>query len=94
MRRISVLALIVGATLLFGCKDSLESQHERIEKFVKTNRIGSGSDAWLIKHNTFGDFERVALVFGFINDSEFCQDIAELYMKKYPADRYICMLAN
>jgi len=79
---------------LAGCSDSLEDQQARIEKFVKSNRYGNSADQWLIKRNAFGDFEKVALVFGFMNDSEFCEDIATLYMGKYPRDRYICLPAN
>ncbi len=84
-----VLCLIVA-----GCSDSLEDQHERLEKFVKTHRVGSSSDMWLMKHNAFGDWERVTLVFGFMDDREFCDDIADLYMQKYPLDKYLCVRAN
>lgn len=88
-------ATILGlALLLFGCSDSLEGQTERWGKFLKNNRYGTSSDSWLVKRNAFGDWEKVAVVFGFLDDREFCEDIAGLYMKKYPSDRYRCDSAN
>ena len=41
-----------------------------------------------------GDWEKVTLVFGLTDDSEFCDDLAQLYMGKYPLDKYRCMPAN
>jgi len=71
------LALIL---LLAGCSDSLEDQAARYDKFVKANKYGYSRDQWLMKHNAFGDWEKVALVFGFMDDEEFCEDIAKLYV--------------
>ncbi len=62
---------IFAALLLAGCNDKLENQRVTLDKFVEKNRFGSGSDAWLTKYNALGDWERVALVFGFMDDREF-----------------------
>lgn len=93
MKRLTACAIIV-AILLAGCSDSLQDQMARLEKFVNAHQYGSSKDVWLIKKNAFGDFEKVALVFGFMSDREFCEEVADLYMKKYPADKYICFPAN
>ena len=74
----------------FGC-NSLEVQKARLEGFVKDHPFGSSRDVWLVKQNFFGQYEKVALVFGFVNDYEFCDDVAQLYMRKYPNDRYMCV---
>lgn len=87
-------ALLAPGVVLVGCKDSLEDQVATWEKFVSKNRYWSDADVWLMKHNAFGDWERVALIFGFTDDRSFCDDVAALYMKKYPADRYRCDKAN
>lgn len=94
MRRIGFSAAAVMAVLLSSCGDSLDNQHWRLEKFIGLNKIGSSKDVWLIKHNLAGMNEKVALVFGFVNDYQFCSEIAELYMKRYTADRYSCSFAN
>lgn len=88
------LLALRGVVVLVGCKDSLEDQVAAWEKFVSKNRYGSDADVWLVKHNAFGDWERVALIFGFTDDRSFCDDVATLHMKKYPADRYRCDKAN
>lgn len=80
--------------ILAGCSDSLEDQHANLENFVKSHKIGSSSDMWLMKHNAFGDWEKVTLIFGFMDDGEFCEDIAQLYMGKYPLDKFRCAPAN
>lgn len=94
--RSGLFGVFVGALVLClaGCDDSLESQRASLDKFVAKSRIGSSSDVWLTKFNALGDWERVALIFGFMDDREFCEDIAQLYMKKYPVDRYRCDRAN
>lgn len=55
---------------------------------------GDSTDQWLLKYNMFGEWEKVTLGFGFMDDSAFCMEIADLYMRKYPGERYSCMLAN
>ena len=36
----------------------------------------------------------LTLVFGLTDDSEFCDDLARLYMGKYLGDKYRCMVVN
>jgi hypothetical protein len=93
MRLKSLIILVVGF-MLVSCSPSYETQRGVLEKLVAWYRVGSSSDVWIIKHNMFGDNEKVGLVFGFLNDYEFCREVAELYMKRYPADNYSCALAN
>lgn len=88
-----LIALLTGL-LLAGCSDDLEDQQRRLEKFVQSNRIGSHADVWLVKTSSVFPNDRVALIFGFMDDFEFCYEIAELYMKKYPGDLYACAYAN
>lgn len=87
------LTLLALVAFLSGCDDSYEDQTKRLEKFVAKEAIGSGSDYWLVK-GSFGVDDRVALVFGYMNDSEACMEIAELLNQRYPVARYSCRLAN
>ncbi len=92
--KLLVSLLIIFAFILSSCSGSLEDQSAKLDAFVKGNRYGTSADVWLVKHNAFGENERVTLVFGFLDDFSFCAEIAELYMQKYPADQYRCQLAN
>lgn len=90
----TILLMLGAFALLVGCSDSLEDQAARLEKFVKANRYGSSRDQWLIKHNAFGDWEKVTLVFGYMDDREACDEIVQLYIQKYPLAKYRCEAAN
>lgn len=79
---------------LAGCEPSYDDQLDALNKLVAERRMGISEDYWLTKTNAFGQADRVALVFGLMGDAEFCQDLATLYMQKYPADRYYCLAAN
>ncbi|MPZ36606.1 MAG: hypothetical protein GEU95_00855 [Rhizobiales bacterium] len=84
---------IALAVLVSAC--SLEQQQWAMDKFVANNKFGSSADVWLVKRSMFdGSPIKVALIFGFGDDHEFCQEIAELYMKRYPASTYSCSFAN
>ncbi len=87
--------LLLAACLLFcvSCDSSYEAQRTKFEKFVKAGKIGSSSDVYLVKNGAAGP-ERIALIFGFMDDFSFCREVAELYVKKYPRDSYSCELAN
>ena len=84
---------MICALFVSACDNSYESQRAKLEKFVKSNKIGSSSDAWLVKYGAAGP-ERIAIIFGFTDDNSFCKEIAELYVKKHPLDSYTCEIAN
>lgn len=89
-----VASAAIALSSLAGCDQSYEDQIKALEKFASKSRIGSSSDQWLMKYNALGQWEKVALVFGFMADVEFCDEVAELYMSKYPSSRYMCFPAN
>lgn len=71
-----------------------EDQLEILTEHVKKKKIGTTPDYWLTKTDLAGLPDRVALIFGLWGDQQFCQDLAELYMQKYPKSQYFCMAAN
>jgi hypothetical protein len=92
--RLKLLPILVGGFILISCSPSFEAQTRLLEKVVEWNQIGPSKDVWLIKQSTPGEDEKVALVFGFVDDYEFCREVAEAYMLRYPASRYSCVIAN
>ncbi|MEP9349191.1 hypothetical protein [Xanthobacter sp. KR7-225] len=90
---VKAAALSLSA-LLVSCGDTEDARRFAFEKFITNNRVGSAPDYWLVKYNALSQYERVALVFGFMEDFAFCQEVAELYMRKYPMDHYSCEKAN
>lgn len=84
----------IAAVALVGCSQSLDDQQKALERFVRSHRHGSYADMWLVRNGLFGP-ERVALIYGMAPDSEFCNEVAAMYMIKYPQGAvYTCEAAN
>lgn len=82
---------VVAIAALAGCSDkSYTEQSEALQKTVAKEKIGSSVDYYLTKNGN----ERIALVFGMGDDFAFCSELAELYMGRYPLDRYSCVPAQ
>ena len=79
---------------LAACDNSYADRVAALESFVREAAMGSSADYWLEKNNAFGEWERVALVFGYINDSQGCADFAAAHKAMFPADDYRCSPAN
>ncbi|MAU59557.1 MAG: hypothetical protein CMI62_02375 [Parvibaculum sp.] len=90
VRTLVLLALVVA---LAACKENYDDQVARIEKVVAGKPVGSGADFWLVK-GSFGVDDKVALVFGYMDDGGGCIEIAELLNERYPSARYTCTSAN
>lgn len=86
--------LPVFVASLLSCQISLEESTSRLENFVGSNKVGYGQDVWMIKQNAFGQYEKVGLVFGYVDDMEFCSEVATMYNSRYPRARMTCMFAN
>ncbi|MEP0708893.1 MAG: hypothetical protein ABJL17_07070 [Parvibaculum sp.] len=87
------LAHLVVLFSLVGCDESYEDQVEELDDFVSSKPLGRGSDYWLVK-GSFGVEDRVALVFGYMDDAAACAEIAEMLNSTYPEARYSCRPAN
>lgn len=99
-----MILVIAGVWLIWGTpmrdirswtgNATYQDQLDTLTELVKKKKIGQTQDYWLTKSNIAGEPDRVALVFGLWGDLEFCEDLASLYMGKYPASRYYCLAAN
>lgn len=84
---------ITIAVLLAGCDEGYGDQVKKLEDFVSKKSIGGSSDYWLVK-GSFGIEDRVAFVFGYMDDGGGCREIAELLNLRYPEASYSCHPAN
>lgn len=93
---LACVALAGLLTALAGCsKPSYTDQVKDLVAYLAKAQIGDSRDYWLVKASSLGsDVDRVALIFGLLDDLTFCRDLATLYMSKYPADSYTCIPAN
>jgi len=79
---------------LAGCRSSYEEQSDALTKYAAKHRIGGSPDFFLVKRNILGEWEKVALIYGFAPDYDFCEEVAHMYMAKYPDSAYACQVAN
>ena len=92
-----VKALVALALLSLSTTASAgdpEEDIKHLDRFVSRNPYGSSKDQWIEKYNVFDQWEKVGIVFGFMDDYEFCDDVIKMYMARYPTDRYRCNRAN
>lgn len=90
MKRGFVL-LAVGLSLA-GCGDVFGSSLSRFTTYVGMGKIGNSADVWLVKGTTPDD--RVALIFGYVDDYSACLDIANALNATYTQAQYSCRPAN
>lgn len=91
MRKIALLSLL----LLTACKGtSDEAQYDDAVNQIGAKRIGSAADQWIEMHNSYGEWERTGLIFGYSDDREEClKAIAGLKKVNFKRD-YRCTAAN
>ncbi len=87
-----ILVLLSLATTAWAGDPEEDIKHW--DRFVSRNPYGSSKDQWIEKYNALGQWEKVGIVFGFMDDYEFCDDVIKMYMARYPTDRYRCNRAN
>lgn len=66
---------------------------QRAETFFRWFKVGSSSDYLLVKSGLAGR-DPVGVIFGFMDDGAFCNEIAQMYMQRYEGDRYYCERLN
>jgi len=87
------VVLLLAAASLCACQKDYSDRLAEIEKFFAKEKAGASFDFYLVKSGFAGP-DKVAVVFGFMDDGAFCNEIATMYMSKYPLDRYYCQAAN
>jgi hypothetical protein len=90
-----VVPLAISSFFLGSCEENYTDRLKKFEQRIASNRVGAfSSDYWLVKLNVMGEWEKVALVFGFGDNRVACNDYAQLYMQRYTLARVICQAAN
>ena len=90
-----VILLVAALSIaLSGCGGSYERQIKTLEAVIRWIQVGNSNDYWLEMKNALGQWERVALVFGYWDDYEGCKDIIRLLGKENYAREYRCVPAN
>lgn len=99
MRQFYFSALVVVASAFVASTASAEYSDEyqvhlqTWTDFVSQNKWGSSEDYWLEKW-ALGEWEKVALVMGYWNDWETCEEMKAFWQNTYAGADYRCIPAN
>lgn len=88
------LTTLLLLAILSGCKKSYSDKVSGIETYFAKGKTGDAPDYFLINNTELVGQVKVAVIFGLIDNREFCSKIAELYMREYTLSHYFCIPAN
>ncbi len=93
MRQLVVLASLLFITACSAKPDDKDPSKKLVE-FIDANKVGRDTDHWIEMKNLAGEWEKTALVFGYVGDYEECKTAAA-GLKKVNYERdYRCVPAN
>lgn len=89
-------ALIAASVLTASCgsKEGEIANYASFVKYVQTNRVGQDNDDWIEMKNMAGEWEKTALVFGYIGDYDECVKAIAGLKRANPNREYRCVPAN
>lgn len=90
MLRGRVFTSLLLVTTFVACTNDKDENLERLLSTSKERQVGTAPDYFLTKNGN----DRVALIFGFMDDLEFCTKVAQMYMQRYPESQYSCVPAK
>lgn len=89
-RATAILATCALFGALMACGDDYNDERARLLRAAAAHQVGTAPDYVLTKYN-FGIPDPVGIIFGMMDDYQFCSELAEVYTKRYPADTYVCL---
>ena len=95
--RVSRLLAAVSAVLLIGgCneKSGEVKNYDALQQFVSKRMVGQNPDHWIEMKNFSGEWERIGLIFGYLDDFDECQKAIAGLKKVNYAREYRCVPAN
>lgn len=95
--RVLIAAVVTVATGLSACNSSRSDDVDNLEAFetfVAKHRVGRDADHWIEMKNMSGEWERVGLVFGYLDDYDECGKAIGGLKKVNYAREYRCVPAN
>jgi hypothetical protein len=90
------LALWLFASIgLVGCSETTAlDEFEAFEAEIAANQLGSAADHWIEIKNALGEWERVGLVYGYVDDSDECKKAIAGLQKVNFEREYRCVPAQ
>ncbi|MCA8899059.1 MAG: hypothetical protein R3C00_09350 [Hyphomonas sp.] len=86
------VVLLLAAILTLAatsCHKSIDAEAAALGRYAKHHQVGSSPDVWLELNNVSGEWEKVALVMGYYDDREGCEDIARTLEQEF-GRKYRC----
>lgn len=81
--------------MLSGCgEQSGVPGFAALQEQVQSSPVGRAADEWIELRNSAGDWERVGLIFGYVNDRDECEKAIAGLHRANPHREYRCTTAN
>jgi len=87
------LGVVGFGVLLFFATREKTTTGEALEKFVNEDIKGSGS-YWLEMQNSFGQWDKMILVFGYVDDRTPCNSIQKFAAEDAPNRQFRCVRSD
>lgn len=92
MKAAWALAIVLSLT---ACgKDGDVEGYDAFASYVKEHQVGSDPDNWIEMRNSYGEWERTGLIFGYLGDYGECQKAIAGLKLANDAREYRCVPAN
>ena len=81
MHIVKMATLSVFALLLVECdaNNSAENREQKITRFFKELKVGSGPDYAVVKLDENGQRSRAIVVFGYMSNDDVCEQIVKVF---------------
>ncbi len=96
MNRAAIIVLAIALSILAGCDESYDDQLSRLKSYVAERKVGNSSDVWLEQASGLqpGQWDEIALIFGFADDYAACVDFKNAYTNTHPLIELRCVPAQ
>lgn len=96
--RALVVAMLIGLSTWVGIAlaEDVATKNKLLSEFFLSHEWGMGNKkaVWLMKFNSFEQWDEVAAVFGYIDNMSACEELKDGLKKAYPAQKYICQFID
>jgi hypothetical protein len=94
MRPTALVSIMVALALTACGREDDVDGYDALARHVERNRVGEDADQWIEMLNLGGEWERTALIFGYVGDHGECEKVVAGLKDANPAREYRCTRAN
>ena len=75
IRWMTIVIAVTSLSAVPGCSKSVETQTNDLARYASTHPVGRFPNVWLEQQEPNGQWDKVALVFGWVENDKSCADM-------------------